>query len=563
MRRKLLRDTGIICLFVLAVTLPFLNQSYQLDDEEFIRFARVKLEHPLQPFIEDHDYVGLHFDVFRTTHPPLLSTLIAATIRISGGEEEAPLHAAYLIFPLTGALAMYWLGRRFTDNPLAASLLLAATPGFVVASHSLMGDLPGLALSLAAVTSYIYGIDLNRGRLLILSAILLVLALMTAYQSLVLLPLLAIYAALNHRISWRALAPLAVMAVSFVIYCAWFRWMSGELPAFSYGHLGLDFQGGISGIFSKSRALLAFIGGAAIFPLAVYPALLRKWRNVELMIPVVFLLLALSVATPLIYGLLTLSQALLLAPLLTAGIIVIARSVEAIVAGWPQSGVSRSAVWNARRGVRADDLFLALWLLGVCAYGVFWLPYVSVRYILPLFPPLVLLFIRGAGELFSGTGYRRSVFLPASIVLTLAVALPIAYGNYRAAGAQKGMAQQFSSEYPGHEESADDAPRIWFVGEFGFRYYMEKEGFRHFGTGADSRPGDIIIREDGPGYYPALDRDSEGLEVVTLATSYPLRLNVYGEAGFNNHRAGPIPWTPSSGRLTKYTIHRLGEEQNP
>ena len=53
---------------------------------------------------------------------------------------------AFLLFPLAIAFAMFAIARRYTEHPLMASLTLTFLPAVYVVSHTLMTDVPQLAL---------------------------------------------------------------------------------------------------------------------------------------------------------------------------------------------------------------------------------------------------------------------------------------------------------------------------------------------------------------------------------------------------------------------------------
>ena len=93
---------------------------------------------------------------------------------------------------------MYSLARRFTRWPLTTALLLIFTPGFLVISHTLMGNLPGLALVLAGAALYIHGVDRGSWKLLAASVAALILTGLTAFQALSVVPALLLYGA-THR----------------------------------------------------------------------------------------------------------------------------------------------------------------------------------------------------------------------------------------------------------------------------------------------------------------------------------------------------------------------------
>ncbi|MHB8792504.1 MAG: ArnT family glycosyltransferase [Thermoleophilia bacterium] len=568
----------LLAAVILLLTVPFLNQAYHLDDREFIEFGRVQLEDPFQFYLTDYDYAWRHFDVFHTSHPPLVSSLIAVTIWLSGGESEPVLHAVFLIFPLAAGMAMYSLGRRFTSQALIAALLMVTTTGFLVMSHTLRGDVPGLAMWLAATASYIWGVDRGDRRLLALSALFLSLAVMTSYQCLSLVPLLFLYALLRRRLKVATMLPLLAPLVVFGIHACYFYSSTGEFIRFSY-RVGVRFNW--ESMPLKGRALVAFLGGATIFPISAIGALAwRRWNPAEetrnpaeetsnqaeetrnpagtkqrrgLLVSVVLYaaLMVFGVILPYRAGDLTLTQALMLALFLASGLVIILATIRGAVAG--------IARWRKTSERETDTLFLSVWFVGVSVYILLLLPYVAVRYMLPLFAPLILLFVRGAESLFAARENRLRIFLLGTIGLTLAMSIPAAIADYRLANTYRTLAEQFRSEY------ADSDNKVWFSGELGFRYYMEAAGFPYLGASSAPESGDIVIESrvaTTTGSDLLVAPIPEEFSVVagkkTINDGFPFRIrNPWAGAAFYSHRIGPVPVMPSLEPLDEITFYRF------
>ena len=87
----------------------------------------------------------------RPSARPLNAWVLAGLIAVVGDVKEIPFHAAYTVFSLIAVWAMWSLARRFSPQPLWATLLFIAVPVFVVNGNSLETDLPFLAFWMAAV----------------------------------------------------------------------------------------------------------------------------------------------------------------------------------------------------------------------------------------------------------------------------------------------------------------------------------------------------------------------------------------------------------------------------
>ena len=144
---------------VLAVCLrlPFLNQAVQGDDDIYLTVAAHALVDPLHPTSTSYVFRGVEVDLRGQPHPPLDGWVLAGLIALFGDVKEVPFHAVYIVFSLIAAAAMWSLARRFSPQPLWATLLFVAVPAFVVNGNSFETDLPFLAFWMAAVALFVGG----------------------------------------------------------------------------------------------------------------------------------------------------------------------------------------------------------------------------------------------------------------------------------------------------------------------------------------------------------------------------------------------------------------------
>ncbi len=145
------------------------------------------------PSTPTYVFMGRDIDMRGQSHPPLNAWFLALLIAAGRGVSEIPFHAAYILFSLIAAFSALALARRFSPHPLLATLLFCATPAFVINGTSLEADLPFVALWLLSTALYVFAVDRNSIPLLIASSIAMALAALTAYQSILLVPILFLY----------------------------------------------------------------------------------------------------------------------------------------------------------------------------------------------------------------------------------------------------------------------------------------------------------------------------------------------------------------------------------
>jgi len=254
---------------VLLIRVPFLNQAIQGDDHIYLTEASHALIDPLHPDNTTYVFHGEEVDLRGQPHPPLDGWVLAALIAVIGGVKEVPFHAAYMLFSLIAACSMWSLARRFSPHPLWAALLFVAVPAFVVNGNSLETDLPFLAFWMAAVALF--------EATPLLSALSMALAAFTAYQAVLLTPILAVYVFLFHRrdrTRWLILLVPPFMVVAWQLFE---RLSTGALPAAV-----------LNGYLATYQTLPAKLASALaltihswfiVFPALVPPALVLAWRR--------------------------------------------------------------------------------------------------------------------------------------------------------------------------------------------------------------------------------------------------------------------------------------------
>lgn len=210
----------IVVLAVLLLRLPFLTQAMQGDDVIYLAGAQHAQIEPLHPSHFEYVFLGNLVDMRGHPHPPLNSWYLGFLLAIFKDIREATFHLAYLPFSWIATLSMLSIARRFTSQPLIATLLFVAMPPFVVNGTSLESDLPFLAFWMLAIAAY-----LNEAAWL--AAVAGALAALSAYQAIVLAPIL-FFAPAAPRRRWLAILAPIVSIAGFQLFE---RLTSDALPA--------------------------------------------------------------------------------------------------------------------------------------------------------------------------------------------------------------------------------------------------------------------------------------------------------------------------------------------
>ena len=482
-------ELPILLGLVLVLTLPFIGQAVQHDAHQFIDFAKMELDHPLWQHLQDYNYFGVHYHGadYHDTHPRLQSLYLTMWLLITDGDlSPAALHLEMLLFPLMATVGMYYLARRFRVNAFIATLLLVVSPAFLVNSHLIMIDVPGIALWLVALVFFIKGVDSNRIIYLAAAALFMSLSIFTYYQDLSLLPLAFLYALLYRKLNARSIITLAVPVILFLAFVAAHYAYYSDPPNFTYT-FGQPM--GLYSIIDRIRGTVVLLGGALLFPLAMLAIFSRiRWIN-----KAGFGVLVISVIWSAIYyfyGAFASDVFLLMPWMMAIGAMVLLFITRIFVKSAP------SAI--AGTGGR-DNVVLCVWFMGIFFYNCILLPYPSTRYLIPLIPPLAIFASREIVRLW-GSELRRLVIATALIAgSTVALTVGIAVAENLRANNNLTEVEWVTENYPpnGH---------VWYNGGLGFQYYIDQKGYpMAFRDGDGIQVGDYIVESVNNRWY--FDRD--------------------------------------------------------
>jgi hypothetical protein len=444
----MMRQLLLVAAVVFLIRLPFLNQAIQGDDPNYLAGAMHAQIDPLHPNHARYVFMGEEVSMQGHPHPPLNAWYLGGLLAVIGGIREVPFHAAYVLFSLVAAVGMLSLARRFTSRPVAATLLFLAVPAFVVNGNSFESDVPLLAFWVASVALFVSASDARSVRRLAAACFAMVLAALTAYQSVLLVPILGVYLWLKQRDWVEGWAALLTVPAVLGLWQLFERLSIGEVPAAVLsGYLSSHAFQRLSAKLASAMALtghMTWLICPLLVALAFRPR--RRWAW----------LVAIAAAAA-------------------------ATSRDSNPLYWVSVGLSALLLaWcleRARGDVDPDTRFLALWVLVFFAGALMVFFAGSARYLLPLAAPVALLASRALA--------RRPAWLLAGFALHMLLALGLSLVNYQ----QWDGYRQFAASIQKETESR----RVWINSELGLRYYLEKDGGLALRQGQAVQPGEVVV----------------------------------------------------------------------
>jgi 4-amino-4-deoxy-L-arabinose transferase-like glycosyltransferase len=467
-------EAAIIVLSLLA-SVPFLDQAFHVDEPNFLALASHASPNPLMLYDFSINWLGTDqraFDVL--SNPPLVPWYLALIANVAQGREWV-FRLAFWPFIVLALLGTWRLGRRFAGPRGAVWTLCwsAVAPAFVLASHTVMPDLPLLASYALGIALAIEGLDRGNGRLALAGGGLAGVSALCRYSGMTAIPLLILYIVL-YRPQPRAarmallgsIAPLAVWScVSQMVYgqihwLAMTGFQANSIALWPIVHRGF-YQFCAIGLTIAPAALLA--GVLDLRGRELDSA--QKWAFVGGLIGFCWgVVLSGTSGTsgplPLVLG-------------LTGGGVVGGIALKGVLAGFGKQ------VWEGLSRGESDTLFLAAWLFGLVAFNLA-LRFASVRYVLPALLVAVLL-VQRTFSARPGAVLRRSC--AALAVLTLSLALSKADAD-------------FANVYRDYVAALPPPPKMrWFTGHWGLQYYLEQTGAQPLSPAnwPSLQPGDEII----------------------------------------------------------------------
>jgi len=545
-RRSLVRSYIFLAVALFACLLPFSGKAFNVDDTLFLYVARQITQHPLDPFgFKVNWFLDSVPMAHETKNPPLAGYYIAAAAGIVGWSERA-LHLAFFLPALAVVWGTYRMAQRLTNSPLLAAAITLLTPAFLVSANSVMCDTMMLALWLWAIIFWIEGLEPQKPAYLAASALLVAACALTKYFGVALILLLAAYSMARQRRlgswAWYLLLPILILTG----YQHWTKAVYGLRMITNAAHHSTGMrQARQSSILAKTLVDLSFVGGCTLPVLTLAPVL---WARRKILVACI----ASGVAGFLIStGRIGLGETLWPFDFYRYWFLVGIQLTLFIAAGFGVMALAATDAWKRRD---ADSLLLLLWVFGTFAFTGFVNWTINARSVLPLMPAAGILLARRVDTLRLASMRWRPAILAVLLAAAGAVSLWLTWADTELANSGRTAAtliEQRTRNQPG---------AVWFMGHWGFQYYMESFGARAVVIDdPPHRPGDYLAVVENGSLFEVRPEFVASCEVIQV----PMTLGITTTqsklgAGFYSADAGPLPFAIGPVPPERFDLIHLG-----
>jgi 4-amino-4-deoxy-L-arabinose transferase-like glycosyltransferase len=541
----------LLAVAVLACLLPFSGKAFNVDDTLFIYIARQITQHPLDPYgFKVNWFLDAVPMAHETKNPPLASYYIAAAAGFVGWSERA-LHLAFLLPALAVVLGTYRLARRFTQSALLAAVATLLAPAFLVSAASVMCDTLMLALWIWATIFWIEGLEPQKPHYLAISVLLVTLCALTKYFGMALIPLLAMYSLARRRRlgSWAWYLLLPVLALTG--YQHWTKAVYGLRMISEAAHMSAGVrQARQSSVLATTLLDLSFVGGLMLPALAFAPLL---WTRRKILVVCV----ASGGAGFLIStGRIGLGEMIWPFDFYRHWLAVGVQLMLFLATGFSVIALAAADAWKRKD---ADSLFLMLWVVGTFVFTGFLNWAINARSVLPLIPAAAILLARRVDSLPANSTRWRPAMLAIPLAAAGAVSLWLTWADAELANSARTAAEQIE------QQTRSQPGTVWFLGHWGFQYYMESFGARPVVVDdPPHRPGDFLATAGDRLLFEVRPTFVASREVIEI----PMRLGITTAqgrlgAGFYSSDLGPLPFAVGAVPPERYELIRFGPKSIP
>ncbi len=464
-------------IFIVIICLaPFVNKAFHIDDTLFLRAAEQIRSNPLDFYGFNINWYGWELPMSKITKNPPLTCYFIALVSKLFGWSEAALHIAFLIPNIALAIGVYYLAKEFCNQPFIAAIVSVFTPAFLLSGTTVMCDMMMLAFWVWAVVLWIYGLERGKYYLLIGSAFLVSFCALTKYFGICLIPLLFIYSlTLKRKFGFWALFIL-IPIINLSLYEMYTKKIYGVGLLFDAMSYSQEHSTSVdSNFIVQCFTGLIYTGGGFITALFFVPLIWsRRVIVFGSLFPIGIVTILYFIPTVGDFSLvgndgLRWNMILQIVLLATSGLSVICFTVFEI--------------WKKRD---SKSLFLFLWIIGTFIFAAIVNWTTNIRAVLPLIPAASIILVRMV-ENVQGVVKLKKLNYIWLLIPCIIVSLSVTWADYTLANSARHAAKYVSQKFNASNR------KIWFVGHWGFQYYMElRGGYQIDKNGSDLNPGKCL-----------------------------------------------------------------------
>ncbi len=539
-----LRSYLLLAALTIACLTPFCDKAFHIDDALFVWTAQHIVKHPADPYGFNVVWYTDPSPMSQITENPPAASYYMASLGNTIDWSERGLHVAFLLPALAAILGTYYLGRRFTGNPLLAAGATLLTPGFLVSSTNVMCDTMMLAAWILAIVFWLEGLDRGNMTLLCVSAVLIAICALTKYFGIALIPLLAVYTAMRQRSVGAWAISLLIPVLTLAAYQRWTHLQYGRGLLFAAAEYATRAKVNWGGVGAKTLVGLSFVGGCAV-PFVFFIPVIWKWRTI-------------------LFGMMAATVAGLCAAMGWIGVF----SFDPVPGGkiWLSTqfgifllggmSVLALAISDYRKRRDADSALLGFWVFGTFVFAIFVNWTVNARSVLPLIPAAAFLLARRIDSIIEPS--KRLILCLPPLAAAAIISLWVTSADYKLANSAREAAQYV-------RDHARAGSNIMFEGHWGFQYYMQLFGFAPMDfKNYKIENGDIVVipenNTNAPLASPRItaSRSMQSFDVNVGVTTLRPKLG----AGFYSDAYGPLPYAFGSVPPERYAVIRLKSEES-
>jgi 4-amino-4-deoxy-L-arabinose transferase-like glycosyltransferase len=534
-------STRVVLAAIWAIaTAVNLTKAFHIDDTAYLLIAQWIGAHPLHPMSGTVFWGEVIEPISRINQPHLVFYLMAVWMRLFGTSEVA-MHVLTSLFTLGGIVVFHDLSKRLLqrDSALPVALLFLG-PAFLP-SQNVMVDVPLLFFYLLFFWGLVRASAGESGaRGILIAALAAAAAVLTKYSGLVLVPTLVWFIVRQRR--WQTAWVLLIPILAIGAWSGFNYW--------DYGHIHLLDRLSSGTLARGMRRVPEWLMGlgavAPLFALAGKRTFLGS-RSLCLAAGVVSLLFGLQVGS--MY--LGISDHESVAIHRVNSVLALAFAANGL---WLMlsacAGVLRARA-TGLTDVGAECL--AVWLVGAAAFICLFSPFMAVRHVLLVLPPVILSLCAHQAK----TGGRARVI--AVLALSLAQGLALAASDWR-------LADVYRAEARALREAQGPSRRIWFTGHWGWQWYAEAEHmlpYQYEPGQSRLAVGDVIVEPVLVSHQEVTREDHwrlRHLQDVSIPTSnwtFVRTMSTMPYGGFYSVTAIGLAWKFSTQPLDAFTISEV------